>query len=150
MRITLKLLAILVVGSLAASAQAKSLFNPAQLEQFEKTNQCSGCDLSYARFSDGNHSGAVLNDANLSNTAIKGSPGSMNFSAANLRNANLSGSYLDFSNFSNADLTGAHFDGADISYANFSGAIGADLKNAINTCSVILPNGKTTKSCSDK
>lgn len=150
MRITLKLLATLVVGSLAISAQAKSSFNPAQLEQFEKTNQCSGCDLSFARFSDGNHSGAVLNDANLSNTAIQGGFGNINYSAANLRNANLSGSYLDSANFSKADLTGAHFDGADISYANFSGAIGADLKNAIHTCSVTLPNGKTTKSCNDQ
>lgn len=134
--------AAIIVGSLAISAHAapKSQYSKSQLEQFEATNKCSACDLSGAELSR-NHSGAILDGANLSNiySDLHDLPG-INFSAANLQNANLSGADLEYANFSQADLAGARFDGADVSEANFYGAKNANLTNAY-TCRATLPDG---------
>ena len=140
-----QMLFVLVAGTFISAAHAKGLYDQSQLDQFERTNKCINCDLSNARISV-NHSGANLEGSNLS--GIGGIQAQqLNFSAANLKNANLSGAYLEFGNFSNADFTGAHIDGAYTRYANFSGAIGLDLKNAVDACSVILPDGTVTKDC---
>jgi len=125
---------------------AHTQYNTDQLLTFEKTNQCDGCDLSGALLQH-NHSGASLNNANLSRIIENGWPG-MNLSGASLQNANLSGAYLNDSNFSQADLTGAHFDGADLTRANFKGAKGVDLTNALSICDAIFPDGKkATTAC---
>lgn len=144
MRVYQQLVTLVVMGTLAGYAQAR--YNPSQLEHFEKTNECVNCDLSSARINP-NHSGANLEGANLSSFAEKMSSGPINLSGANLKNTNLSDAYLEFANLSNANLTGAHLDGAYVRYANFSGAVGANLKNAQDACSVILPDGSLTKDC---
>lgn len=146
MQIYRQLITLAIVGTVAGYAHAKALYNPSQLEHFEQTNECVGCDLSSARITP-NHSGANLERANLSNLAEKPGSGELNLSSANLKNANLSNAYLEFANLSYADLTGAHLDGAYVRYANFAGAVGVDLKNAAGVCSVILPDGSLTKEC---
>ena len=113
-------------------------YNTWDLSKFEESNRCTGCDLSGASLNS-NHSGAILDYANLSN--INGEK--INLSNAILEYANLSGAHLQNANFSKAWLTGAHFDGAHLFYANFFGAKGVDLTNAV-VCSVILPDGKVS------
>ena len=131
----------LVMSAFTLPAFAGPQFNNEQLKKFEQTNECSGCDLSSARIGD-NHSGAILNNANLSNIRAK-IGGILNFSYANLQNANFSGAELEESNLSFANLTGAHFAGAVLGRTNFYGAVGLDLTNAY-VCYVILPDGKTS------
>jgi uncharacterized protein YjbI with pentapeptide repeats len=132
-------LTALAIASLTLSAHAKSQFSPEQLEQFERTNKCSGCDLSGAQLSL-NHSQAVLDNANLSGIYFI-RPIGINFSQGLLTNANLSGAYLVSANFSQANLSGAHFDGAQLNGANFYGAKGVNLKNAANICDVTAADG---------
>src|SRR4029079_4384082 len=90
---------------LATVASANAHYDRTKLTSFEKTNKCAGCDLSYAPIST-NHSAAVLNDANLSNIFSELPDIGINFSGANLQNANLTGAKLFKANLSNADLTG--------------------------------------------
>lgn len=123
-------------------AIAKSNFDASQLSSFENTNQCLSCDLSSAELSL-NHSGAILDNSNLSNIiGYSGPLQGINFSNASLKNVNLTGAYIPNSNFSNADLTNAHFNGAMLREANFYGAKGADLTGAADICFAILPDGK--------
>ena len=121
------------------SAQA---YNKTQLDQFEKTNKCNKCDLSSAVIT-WNHSGAELNDANLSNISFRNKHGG-NFALASLKNANLSGAHLVNSNLSHADLTGTHLDAAHLYMTNIYGAIGADFSNA-DICMATLPDGSQGK-----
>jgi uncharacterized protein YjbI with pentapeptide repeats len=141
------LVALLSLNCVVVSAHANVQYNVKQLEQFETTNKCSGCDLSsVSTFQSANHSGAVLDNANLSSIVYMQGPG-FNLSNANLQNANLSGAYLPGCNFSEADMTGARLDGASLEYANFYGAKGADLTKAAYICSAILPNGSLAEPC---
>jgi uncharacterized protein YjbI with pentapeptide repeats len=116
-------------------------YNNSQLQSFERTNSCINCDLSGASISY-NHSGAVLEQSNLSDVNMYTSS-TINFSSSNLKQVNFSGANLRYANFSQADLTGARFDGADIYGANFYGAKGVDFTNT-RVCYVILPDGKNS------
>lgn len=139
-----------IIGTVSVSAYA---YIPVHLEQFNKTNQCEGCDLSSASFSTrgdrqsptNNHSGARLDRANLSNIRSD----YLNLSGASLRQANLSGANLDDANLSYADLTGANLSGAFIQFANLYGAVGADLSNA-RVCDTTMPDGSASKPCGTK
>jgi len=81
----------------------------------------SGADLRKADFSEAN----LYSKANLY--------GEVDFSEANLYEADFSGSYLEGANFFGADLLGANFFGADLRRANFSGSYleGANFSGAI-------------------
>ncbi|OGT69297.1 MAG: hypothetical protein A3J38_00665 [Gammaproteobacteria bacterium RIFCSPHIGHO2_12_FULL_45_9] len=131
-------IAAVTAGLLAGSIYAAPRFNPDQLAEFMKTNQCIGCDLSGALIGR-NHSGAVLTDANLSGIGMNETE-AFNFSQANMQNANLTAAYLYTANFSGAYLKGAHFDGSDLTGANFFGAHDVNLSNA-NACMATLPDG---------
>ncbi|HEX2549514.1 MAG TPA: pentapeptide repeat-containing protein, partial [Gammaproteobacteria bacterium] len=114
-------LAALLMSSLAFSSHTSTKFDTDELLQFEKTNRCSGCDLSGATL--GNHSRAQLDHANLSNINLFYSGDQLlNLSAADLRNANLSHANLSDADLSMADLTGASLDGAFLYRTNLYGA----------------------------
>ena len=110
-RLLIALLPILPIALLSTSAQA---FNPEQLKQFLKTNQCQGCDLSGANLERLNLSGANLQGANLSSAILSGS----NLSNANLEAANLQGASLSEAYLYRANLTGANFANAVLINAN--------------------------------
>lgn len=118
------------------SSAYASGYNNSQLQSFERTNSCINCDLSGASISY-NHSGAVLEQSNLSDVNMYTS-GTINFSSSNLKQVNFTGANLVYANFSQADLTGARLDGA-----NFYGAKGVDFTNT-RVCYVILPDGKNS------
>lgn len=145
MNIFQSIITMLFLSLLMTTVYAKPLYNRDAVTRFEQTNRCSNCDLSRAQLKL-NHSGAVLDGANLSGIIEWGFPG-INLSEANLQNANLAGALLPHANFVNADVTGARFDGANLANANFFQAIGLNLNHAAVTCGIILPDGKQTSSC---
>ena len=110
-RLFIALLPILPIVLLSTSAQA---FNPEQLKQLLKTNQCQNCDLSGANLERLNLSGANLQGVNLSSASLLGS----NLSNANLEAANLQGASLSDSYLYRANLTGANFSNAILLNAN--------------------------------
>ena len=110
------LLPILPIVLLSTSAQA---FNPEQLKQLLKTNQCQNCDLSGANLERLNLSGANLQGANLSSATLSGA----NLSNANLESANLQGASLSEAYLYRANLTGANFSNAGLPNANLRGTI---------------------------
>lgn len=138
----MKKISLLILASFITSVSlmsyAKASFKDDELEHFEITNHCSGCDLSSAALTS-NHSGAILDNANLSN--VYTTQNHLNLSQAHLQNANLTGAWLPGANFSQADLTGAVFAGAFLRGANFYGAMGVNLKNAAEACDIVAPNG---------
>lgn len=138
MRKALTVISAIVISTAISSAYAKPTYSYTQLDKFETTNACVGCDLSGARL-ENNHSNAKLDNANLSGIVSKDTYG-LNLSMASLKNANFSGAFLEYANFSQADLTDAHFDGASLFHANFYGATGANLANA-KLCHTILADG---------
>ena len=134
----------LSVGTVLAKGSVG--YNPSQLDQFTKTNQCAGCDLSSADLSCLgtviNHSGANLNNANLSNASFGG-----DLSEANLENTNLSNVVFRYINLSSADLTGAALYGADLAAANLYNAkiTATQLAEVYSLCNAILPDGSKGK-----
>jgi uncharacterized protein YjbI with pentapeptide repeats len=107
-------------------------YDPDQLEQFNKTGICPGCDLSrthidfynsnhvnlenailteatldYSKFPNGSFNGAHLLSASL----IGG-----NFSGSSFRQSNLTDANLYNSNFSRSDFTGANLNEANFSH----------------------------------
>lgn len=105
----------------------QSFYSPDQLAQFNQTNQCYSCDLSGARF-DGNHSGAIFNDTNLTGSIGSGTFSNTNFSGSNLSSANWSSANLSYSLMSNILLIDADFSYANLSFVNFDGS---NTNNAI-------------------
>ncbi len=124
-RLFLASLPILPIVLLSSSAQA---FNPEQLAQFLKTNQCQNCDLSNAPLERLNLSGANLQGANLSNAMLTGTNlSNANLQSANVQGANLNDAYLyranlSSTNFSNANLQKASLRETTLIDTNFSRA----------------------------
>jgi uncharacterized protein YjbI with pentapeptide repeats len=111
--ISMALLAFVALGSLNESFAG----NARHFQQFLKTNECRGCDLSGIEL-DGDFTGADLFGANLSNTEI----GNANFTNADLRNANLSYAKGDAINLTDADCDNANFLGSEIAKVTLDGA----------------------------
>lgn len=110
-RLFLASLPILPIVFLSSSAQA---FNPEQLAQFLKTNQCQNCDLSNAPLDRLNLSGANLQGANLSNALLTGT----NLSNANLQGANVQGANLNDAYLYRANLSSTNFSNANLQKAS--------------------------------
>ena len=133
------------------AALANLKYDPADLDQFNNTNQCPGCDLSNA-YLNGNHSQANLQGTNLTFATLSG-----NFSISNISDANGSQLYckatnLSYTNFSNTILNKAVFYTANLEFADFTAAdlygakITADqLSTAASMCNAILPDGSIGK-----
>ena len=118
----------LIISIIAPALRANPASIPSQLEQFQKTGSCVGCDLSEANLSWSNHNNANLSSALLVKIYLNyAAVNSSNFSHAQIMYANLRDTQASGSNFSAADLTGA-----DLSYANLSSAnlSDANLNNA--------------------
>ena len=109
-RLFLTSLPILPIVLLSSSAQA---FNPEELAQFLKTNQCQNCDLSNAPLDRLNLSGANLQGAKLYNAILTGT----NLSNANLQGANVQGANLNDAYLYRANLSGTNFSNANLQKA---------------------------------
>lgn len=117
-------------------------YNPEQTDQFNKTNQCVGCDLSNASLY-GNHSQANLDKANLSGAGAD----NMNLSEALITNANLTKTNFANSNLSAANFTGSVLIDADLSDTDLYQAVISteQLAQASSVCRAILPDGSKGK-----
>ncbi|OGT37891.1 MAG: hypothetical protein A3F12_07125 [Gammaproteobacteria bacterium RIFCSPHIGHO2_12_FULL_38_14] len=131
---------------------------PLDLEQFQKTGVCVGCDLSEASLS--SHDNANLEQSLLVKVSMEyGHFYTSNFSYAQmmfatLDNAKFSGSKFVFTdltgadfhyaNLSSCDFTGANLAGANLDYADLVRARISDeqLAQAISLNCTLLPDGR--------
>ena len=97
-----------------------SAFDEAHVKRLKVTNECPGCDLSGADLS----AEAMMTSMQLEYHA--------NLKGANLSDADLSKTPMNYCNFEGANLSGADLSWTGLSYCNFKGANlrGADLKPA--------------------
>jgi uncharacterized protein YjbI with pentapeptide repeats len=121
----------LMTTIISTMTNAKPVYIPAQLDQFEKTGICVGCDLSEAHLrshSNANLSNALIVKADLSFTSFYTS----NFSGAQMMYAHLYSFKASGSNFNSTNLTGADLSNANLSSCDFTGSIlaQADLSDA--------------------
>jgi len=123
----------LLISVISTKADARMAYIPAQLEQFEKTGICVGCDLSEASFYSHSHDNANLTNSLL----VKADFTYAHFYTSNFSNAQMMyANFYEFkasgSDFSSANLTGVNFRNANLSSCNFTGAIlnQADLSYA--------------------
>jgi uncharacterized protein YjbI with pentapeptide repeats len=126
-----KVCAIFLLATTVSAVNANPTYIPSQLEQFEKTGICIGCDLSEANLNSHNNANltnALLVKANITRSTFYTS----NFSGAQMMYANLYNLKASGSNFNSTNLTGANLSSANLSSCDFSGAIlsQADLSNA--------------------
>lgn len=106
------------------------------IQQFLKTKQCLGCDLSGLNFKGVDLSKAQLDGSNLSGSDFSGANLiGASLKRSNLKDADLSQSQLSGANLKKADLSGADLHFADLSRADLSGAIltGVNLGTATLT-----------------
>jgi len=128
MKLYRTLITLLLSVIIPITTTAEQPYIPSQLEHFEKTGTCVGCDLSEANLAWSKHNDANLSQALLVKIALNYAAfNSANFSHAQIMYANLRDLQASGSNFSSADLTGS-----DLSYANLSSAnlIEASFTNA--------------------
>ncbi len=130
---------------------------PADLEQFEKTGKCIGCDLSEVGLNSHDNadlSNALLIRANLAYIHLYASNFShaqmmyanldnLKASGSNFESANLTGASLRSVNFSSCNLTAVNFTNADLSYADLARAnVNIDqLATAKSLHCTIMPDG---------
>ncbi len=141
---------------LSLHVMTASAYVEQDVNTFNNTSKCNGCDLS-GMYIGGNHPGASLINTILDNSTLVAnltrcdlSNASMNhvtadgvFSHCNVRNAQMTQSRFFNADFSNAGLTGAilshsYFDGANFLGAKISNQ---QLSTASSTCDAILPDG---------
>ncbi|MCP4473512.1 MAG: pentapeptide repeat-containing protein [Gammaproteobacteria bacterium] len=146
------------------SVFAKVGYKPEDVEQFNSTGQCPGCDLSgyHGLSTEAKGSmdlqGAILVRSSMLNTSRQYSDFSNVFGVDfSYTYADLSYSNFSNANFSNASLyhdnfTGSDFSGADVTNADFDDSIlykckisQAQLDSASSICDAILPDGSKGK-----
>ncbi len=136
-------------------------YDPNDLDKFNSTNQCIGCDLSNSTLS-GNHSKAILQSSNLTSSVIFNTFSQSDFTYVNGSHGSWSSTNFSYANFSNAILNATKFTWADLEFSNFSNAVvmGADfsqadlygakitsdqLATAASVCNAIFPDGTKGK-----
>ncbi len=147
--------------SAAAFASERVGYVQTDLEKFNATHQCPGCDLSAATIK-GNYSSANLKNANLSESQFAGDFSQTNFSKANLSNTSFIGASMSEAKFNHAlllntdlsvtdlslsDFTDAQVIGVNFAAANLYGAkiTPEQLAKARSVCGATLPDGSTGK-----
>ncbi len=148
---------LFLVATIQNVSFANLKYDPNDLDQFNKTNQCIGCDLSNSTLS-GNHSKAILQKSNLTSSVIFNTFSQSDFSYVNGSHGSWSSTNFSYTNFSNATLNATKFTSADLEFSDFSNAvvISADfsqadlygakitsdqLATAASVCNAILPDG---------
>lgn len=138
---------------------AKDYYNPTQLQQFETTGSCLGCDLTSTdinvnygvetpfNLQGANLSGSTIEMSNdtLSNfssvIAIESSFAGSSYSQADFKNAVLINATFQNADLSYSDFTGANVTGSDFSYANLYGSQGINFSVVASVCHAIMPDG---------
>lgn len=107
---------------------AAAAYIPADLEKFEKTHSCIGCDLSEVKLTWGDYSSADFTNSLLVKATLCADFYTTNFSGARLMYSHIH-IQASGSNFAGADLTGASMINSNFTSSNFKGAklTGADL-----------------------
>lgn len=145
-------------------------FDPADLETFESTGSCPGCDLSDARLAPGWSDGVPEGAGNLRGADLSGAWFFFSPLDFDLRDADLSNASAFYTAFIGADLSGARlrgmgtygtvFDGAilrgtDLSGTGFDASFvgadlaGADLSGASFSISAEFTQDQLDKACGD-
>lgn len=121
MRCKLPIILALMLNSSFNLAYAGASYIPADLDRFEKTHTCIGCDLSEVKLTWGDYS-----SANFTNSLLVKATLCADFYTTNFTGAKLMYSHIHIqgsgSNFSGADLTGASVINSNLTSSNFSGA----------------------------
>ena len=109
-------------------------YDPTDLEQLKRTNNCIECDLSGAnlvgmKLIKANLSGSLLYGANLAKVDFAGA----NLDNADLYTANLGEANLEYANLSNSDLRRANLGGANLYGANLYGTVISTPRNESDT-----------------
>ncbi|MFZ2314537.1 MAG: pentapeptide repeat-containing protein [Gammaproteobacteria bacterium] len=118
----------LTFGLSLNTVYASAAYIPADLEKFEKTHSCVGCDLSEVKLTWGDYSSADFTNALLVKATLCADFYTTNFTGARLMYSHIH-IQASGSNFSGADLTGASLINSNFTSSNFKGAklTGADL-----------------------
>lgn len=122
MRFKLPVILALMLNAPFNLAYAGATYIPGDLDRFEKTHTCIGCDLSEVKLTWGDYSSANFTNALLVKATLCADFYTTNFSGAKLMysHIHIQGSG---SNFSRANLTGASIINSNLTSSDFSGAI---------------------------
>ncbi len=112
-RSTSRFLVFAAVLAVIGSSTAVFGYDKNDLEEFNKTGHCVGCDLSGIDFHGQDLTGVMLQRSNLIGA---------NLSGCNLKKANLSWTFLMKANLTDVDLSGGTLRGAYMSNSDLSGA----------------------------
>ncbi|OGT39816.1 MAG: hypothetical protein A3E81_01440 [Gammaproteobacteria bacterium RIFCSPHIGHO2_12_FULL_36_30] len=156
-----KITHLFLIAIIFSSAACANTYNPTQLQQFQTTGSCPGCDLTdynYLNVNAGVETPFDLQGANLSGTTMQTVNNTLsNFSDAtgigtaflgcysqtNFKNAVLINAGFEYTDLTYSNFTGANVTGADFSNADLYGAKGINLSEASSVCNAILPDGST-------
>jgi uncharacterized protein YjbI with pentapeptide repeats len=142
---------------LFSNAYAHVNYIPSQLDQFQKTGICEGCDLSEANLESRTNAdlrGALLVKSSFrwgsfyssdftSAKMMYSKAESASFSGSKFVGTDLTGASLSYGNFTSCDFTDANLEGADLSHADLAWAAltPAQLAQAKTLSCAILPDG---------
>lgn len=136
---------LLIISALfSINAFAQVNYIPADLDRFEKTNNCQKCDLSGAYIGNENHPSSVVNGTDFSDAIFTLADLTyLMFSGSNFSRANLSNTNLKYSNFSNCNFDGANISKADLAFTTLYGAkiTQEQLKSALSYACAVMPDG---------